>query len=78
MGEEMARRGRRLVAIELTPREREELERFVRRRKTAQQLAQRSRVVLLSAGGHANREVVRKVGIHETTRLTAGRRRYTQ
>lgn len=77
MGEEMARRGRRLVAIELTAHEREALERFVRRRKTAQQLAQRSRVVLLSAGGHSNREVARKVGIHETT-VCKWRRRFLE
>ena len=77
MGEEMARRGRRLVAIELTAHEREVLERFVRRRKTAQQLAQRSRVVLLSAGGHSNREVARRVGVHETT-VCKWRRRFLE
>ncbi len=77
MGEEMARRGRRLVAIELTADEREVLERFVRRRKTAQQLAQRSRVVLLSAEGHSNREVAWKVGIHETT-VCKWRRRFLE
>ena len=67
MGEEMARRGRHLVPIELTHEEREALERWVRRRKTAQQLATRSRVILLSAQGHSNREVARKAGLHETT-----------
>ena len=77
MGEEMARRGRRLVAIELTAHEREALERFVRRRKTAQHLAQRSRVVLLSAGGHSNREVARRVGVHETT-VCKWRRRFLE
>jgi transposase len=77
MGEEMARRGRRLVAIELTAHEREVLERFVRRRKTAQQLAQRSRVVLLSTGGDSNREVARKVGVHETT-VCKWRRRFLE
>ena len=45
----MARRGRRLLSLELRVDEHETLERFVRRRKTAQQLATRSRVVLLSA-----------------------------
>ena len=67
MGEEMARRGRHLVPIELTHEEREALERWVRRRKTAQQLATRSRVILLSAEGQSNREVARKAGLHETT-----------
>ena len=53
----MARRGRRLVPLRLLDEEQEALERFVRRRKTAQQLALRARVVLLSARGLSNREV---------------------
>jgi len=75
MGEEMARRGRKLVALELSAEERETLERFVRRRKTAQQLATRSRVILLGADGHANREVAKRVGVHETT-VCKWRRRF--
>lgn len=67
MGGEMARRGRRLVRLELSTAEREVLERFVRRRKTAQQLALRSRIVLRSAEGLANREVARQLRIHEAT-----------
>lgn len=67
MGGEMARRGRRLVPLELRESEREALGRFVRRRKTAQQLALRSRIVLLSAEGHSNRQVAAKVGVHEAT-----------
>ncbi len=63
----MARRGRRLLSLELSVDEHETLERFVRRRKTAQQLATRSRVVLLCAQGHSNREVAAKAGVHETT-----------
>ena len=54
-------------AIELTTEERETLERWVRRGKTAQQLATRARVILGCAQGRANREVARQVGVHETT-----------
>jgi transposase len=75
MGEEMARRGRKLVPIEVSAQERETLERWVRRRKTAQQLATRSRVILLCAAGHANREVARRAGLHETT-VCKWRRRF--
>jgi transposase len=75
MGGEMARRGRRLVPIELSEEEREALERWLRRRKTAHQLATRARVVLLSAEGHSNREVARRIGVHETT-VCKWRRRF--
>lgn len=73
----MARRGRRLVPLRLLDEEQEALERFVRRRKTAQQLALRARVVLLSARGLSNREVAGKVGVHETT-VCKWRRRFAQ
>lgn len=61
----------------MSEEERETLERFVRRRKTAQQLATRSRVVLLCAEGHSNREVAAKVGVHETT-VCKWRRRFME
>jgi len=67
MGGEMARRGRPLVPLELSDDERDTLMRFVRRRKTAQQLALRSRIVLLCAQGLASREVATQLGIHEDT-----------
>lgn len=73
----MARRGRRLVPFRLRDEEQETLERFVRRRKTAQQLALRARVVLLSAQGFSNREVAGKVGVHETT-VCKWRRRFAE
>jgi len=63
----MAKMGRRLVPLELTKAEREALERFVRRRKTAQQIALRSRIVLRCAEGLANREVAKQLRIHEAT-----------
>ena len=73
----MARRGRKLVPLELSREEREELERFVRRRRTAQQLAVRSRVILLCAEGHANREVAKRTGVHEVT-VCKWRRRFLE
>jgi transposase len=64
-----------MVALTLSRQEREALERFVRRRKTAQQLATRSRVILLCSDGESNREVARRVGVHETT-VCKWRRRF--
>ena len=67
MGGAMARVGRRLVPLALTSAEREALERFVRRRKTSQQLALRSRIILRCAEGLANREIARQLKVHEAT-----------
>jgi len=67
MGGEMARQGRRLVPLEISSAEREALERFVRRRKTAQHLALRSRIVLRCSDGFSNREVAKQLGVHEAT-----------
>jgi transposase len=63
----MGRQGRRLVLLEVTGAEREALGRFVRRRKTAQQLALRSRIVLRCADGLSNREVAKQLRVHEAT-----------
>jgi transposase-like protein len=71
------RRGRRLVSPESSDEECETLELFVRRRKTAQQLATRSRVVLPCAEGHSNREAAVKVGVHEMT-VCKWRRRFME
>lgn len=67
MGGEMAKMGRRLVPLVLEDAEREALQRLVRRRKTAQQLATRARIILRCAQGLANREVARELGVHEAT-----------
>lgn len=67
MGAEMARMGRRLVPLVLSDAERDTLEQFVRRRKTAQQLALRARILLRCAEGIANREVARQLKVHEAT-----------
>ncbi|MFT4127948.1 MAG: IS630 family transposase, partial [Gordonia sp. (in: high G+C Gram-positive bacteria)] len=53
----MARRGPALVPLALSYEERDQLERWVRRRKSAQDLALRSRIVLECATGASNSEV---------------------
>ena len=45
--------------IELTERERVELENLVRAHKTGQALARRARVVLLAAMGYSNTDIAR-------------------
>ena len=52
----------RATPLALTPAERAELERLVRRRKTAQDLALRARIVLGCAGGATNQAVAAEVG----------------
>jgi len=50
------------VSIELTDSEREQLERWARRRRSAAGLAQRSRIVLACAQGQTNTAVAQRVG----------------
>lgn len=64
------RRGRWLPELTLAPDERTTLEGWVRRRKTAQSLSQRARIVLACADGKANTTVAGEVGL---TRLTVGK-----
>src|SRR3954451_22200713 len=59
----MARTGRPKAELVLTALEREELERYARRPKTAQALALRSRIVLESATGGPNTEVAARLGV---------------
>jgi transposase len=54
------RTGRPKSDLVLESEEREQLERWARRRKTAQALAQRSRIILSCAEGHFNEEVARQ------------------
>lgn len=61
------RRGRRLPRLILSPYEREMLERWSRRRKTAQGLAQRSRIVLLCASGLSNTAVAEELRVTKQT-----------
>jgi transposase len=53
--------------LELTDGEREQLERWARRPKTAQALASRSRIVLGCASGSSNLEVARRLGVSAAT-----------
>lgn len=59
----MARRGPALVEVELSDEERDQLQRWVRRRMSAQGLALRSRIVLACAEGVSNTEVALRVGV---------------
>src|SRR6266849_3431978 len=55
--------GRPLSPLSLYPSERQQLLDWTRRPKTAQALALRARIVLLSAAGHNNTEVARRVQV---------------
>lgn len=57
--------GRPLAPLTLTAEEREALQNWSRRPKTAQALAQRSRLVLAGAEGRSNTAVARKLGVSE-------------
>lgn len=59
--------GKPAVAIELSAVERRELESLARRRKTAQGLARRARIVLAAAEGLENKAIVETVGADANT-----------
>lgn len=62
--------GPKAPQIELNEQERNELEELVRRHSTRQQIALRARIVLASAAGKSNRQIMREEGVHiETVRL---------
>ena len=63
----MPRTGRPKAVLELTAEEREQLQRWARRRKSAQALALRSRIVLGCAGGLSNKEVAVREGVSQPT-----------
>jgi transposase len=63
----MAARGRPKAELLLSEDERATLERWARRRTSAQALALRCRVVLACAEGKANQEVARQEGVHQAT-----------
>lgn len=54
-------RGRVCQPLSITPEEKQKLEEWVRRPKTAQRLAQRARIVLQCAAGMLNQEVARQL-----------------
>jgi transposase len=60
-------RGPQAPAIELTESEREELERWTRRRSTAHGLAQRAQIVLLAASGESNVAIAARMGMRRQT-----------
>lgn len=60
-------RGRRLLPLVLNDEERDTLERWLRRRKTAHALAQRARVVLECAAGKLNRTIAQELRLDEDT-----------
>jgi len=60
-------RGRVAVAIDLSAVERGELEDLARRRRTAQGLARRARIVLLAAEGLENKMIAAELGATEDT-----------
>src|ERR687889_286197 len=59
----MARTGRPKAVLELTADEREQLQRWARRRTSAQALAMRSRIVLACAQGRSNTAVADELGV---------------
>lgn len=63
--------------IELTERERAQLEAWSRRRSSAQALAQRSRIVLLAAEGRKNVDIARELGVHRPM-VTKWRNRFAE
>src|SRR3954469_23297107 len=65
------------VVVELTDEERACLEAWSRRRKTAQALALRSRIVLAAADGAANYEIAEQLGVSRPT-VTKWRNRFAQ
>jgi transposase len=69
--------GKPAVAIELTAAERAELESRASRRRTAQGLARRSRIVLAAAEGMENQVIARTLGADENT-VGKWRRRFAE
>jgi transposase len=61
----MARRGRPVAELVLTDDERDTLQRWARRAKSSQALAQRCRIVLGCAAGKPNKEVAAELGVSQ-------------
>jgi transposase len=74
---EFAMVGRRLAPLILSDEERLELKALATRRKTAQALALRARIVLACAQGGQNKEVAARLGVVEAT-VGKWRRRFVQ
>jgi transposase len=65
------------VEVVLSADERELLEGWARRRKTANALAMRSRIVLAAAGGESNAQIAARLGVHRNT-VSTWRRRFVE
>ncbi len=63
----MPRTGRPKAVLELTAEERDQLERWARRRKSSQALALRSRIVLACAADKDNKSVAAELSCSEAT-----------
>jgi DNA-binding CsgD family transcriptional regulator len=59
----VAKRGRPAASVVLTEQERDTLQRWARRPKSAQALAQRCRIVLGCAAGKSNKDVAAELGV---------------
>jgi len=70
-------RGRPLTPLTLTTEERETLDRWVQRRKTAQALAQRARLVLAAADGMSNKAIGARLHVTRQT-VTKWRQRFVR
>jgi transposase len=70
-------RGRPKAELVVTTEQRETLESWLRRRKTAQSLAQRARIVLECAEGRTNREVAQHLELNDKT-VGKWRRRFVE
>jgi transposase len=68
---------RKAASIELSAEERTALESLVRRRRTAQGLAQRAQIVLLAAQGHESKAIAHSLGIMPNT-VGKWRRRFAE
>jgi len=73
----MARTGRPKAVLELADEEREQLQRWARRAKSAQSLALRSRIVLACADGADNKLVAAQLGCAQAT-VGKWRRRFVE
>ena len=63
------------VAVQVTPRDRETLESWLRSPSIRAEAAQRARIVLLAADGVGTNEIVRRVGCSKPT-VIAWKKRY--
>lgn len=71
------RSGRPLSPLTVSAEQREQLQGWSLRAKTAQALALRSRIVLLAADGLPNKEIARRQGCSQPTGISGGSASWT-